>query len=91
MSKQRNGAITVSVVVVIWNATHSPIMVVWWNLPQVEQLANDDHVASNTLVTPFQERSPPIMYTYRAQAVEAIRISHELARSGTDHAELCTR
>ena len=34
ISKQRNGAITVSIVFVIWNVTDSPIMVVWWNLPR---------------------------------------------------------
>ena len=35
-------------------------------------------------------QGPPslITRTYRAQAVEAIRISHELAGSGMDHAEL---
>ena len=33
-SNQSNGAITVSIVSVIWSVTHSPMMVVWWNLPR---------------------------------------------------------
>ena len=33
---------------------------------------------------------PSIIHTYRAQAIEAIRISHELARSGMDPAESFT-
>ena len=34
LSKQRTSAITVSVVFVIWNVIHSPLTVVWWNLPR---------------------------------------------------------
>jgi len=40
ISKWRKGAITVSIVFVIWNVTHSSILVVFWNSVQIEQLTN---------------------------------------------------
>ena len=39
---------------------------------------------------PIFKRVSRVVHTYKAQAVEAIRISHELVGSRTDHAELFT-
>ena len=49
ISKWRKGAITVSVVFVIWNVTHSSILVVLWNSVQIEQLTNGALGAPGTL------------------------------------------
>ena len=106
ISRQRNRATTVSIVV-IWNVTHLSILVVLWDSLRIEQVINGDQVAPNTLdsslgvpVTGPGPQVPAFGSTFRRvlrvktnfknQVVNAIRISHELVVEQMSHEEICS-